>query len=215
MRKITVCLILSLVVMILLGGVSYYTYKHPKDLKANVRIAESSYDSTNDKTTLSLDVTVKNDYYGYGLTANDFSYIVCLKGKKDLTLHEVLIEPDAFIAEEEYKVTLTFAVDGDYDAVSGEVKKAEIRMVDVSYVNATRHRLDNGGEKYDTEMHWLILFCVLSFLSAFSCLLLIASDSDGGCLKTIFQYLFIAVLAGCAFSLFLYGPMKFIVAYLA
>ena len=215
MRKIIVCFILSLVAMVVLGGVAYYTYQHPQDLKANVSIADSSYDSTNDQTTLSIDVTIKNDYYSYGLTATDFSYIICFKGKKDLTLHEVLVEPDAFIAEEDYKVTLSFEVDGDYDVISGEVKKAEIRVVDVNYVNATRHRLDNGGEKYDTELRWLILFCFLSFLSAFSCILTIASDSDGGFFKTIFQYIFIAVLAGGAFSLFLFGPMKFIVAYLA
>ena len=169
MKKIIIgTILLSIVVLGILCGVGYYRYNKPTDLKADIAIKDKNYDAATDITVLTCEVKVKNPNYSFGRTATSFSYIISLKGKNDMTIHEVFVEPEAVI-EENYTVEISFDNGGTYETVKGEVKRAEIRIVDVGYENSSRYRLDNGGEKYDTHIAWVITNVVSSFL-AFCCI---------------------------------------------
>ena len=214
MGKVIICFLVSILLLAGFCGIGYYGYTHPREMDTDVKVTSSTYSEDTQTSTLTCEVTIKNKNYDFGLTATDFSYIICFKGAKDKTLHEVLVEPNAIIEKENYTAEFTFADGQLYDAVPGEVKKVEIRMVDASYENASKYRVENGGEKYDTKLIWLIGYTLATFLFLFTFCISVATNSDGGFFKTIFQYAMLIFYGICAYTTFFQGPMVILTTFL-
>ena len=214
MGKVIICFLVSVVLLGLLCGAGYWGYTHPKEMKADVDVKSSEYSEETQTSAVSCEVTIENKNYDFGLTATNFSYIICFKGAKDKTLHELLVEPDAVIEKEKYTAQFTFADGEDYEAIAGEVKKVEVRMVDASYENSSRYRVNNGGDKYGIKLGWLILYTVSTFLFLFTFCISIATATNGGLIRTIFQYASYILYGVCAYVTFLQGPMVILTTFL-
>ena len=217
MKKIIiVTVLLSIVVLGILCGFGYYRYNKPADLKADIDIKDKNYDAETDLTVLTCEVKVKNPNYDFGRTVTSLSYIISLKGKNDMTIHEVFVEPESIIEKDDYTVEISFNDGGTYEAVKGEVKRAEIRVVDAGYENSSRYRMDNGGEKYDTHVAWVIVN-VVSFFLVFSSIFLeiMTPSSNGGNKRVFLRYLFYILFYSLGYQAFLQGAMKILSAMLA
>lgn len=213
MRKILVCFLLAILLVGGLGVFAYHRYNNPVELKASVGLGQEQFDGTS--STFQCNVNIKNKNYDFGLVATDFTYIVTFRGKDGLTLHEVLITPDVDICEEDYTVTLTFGEGGDYEAIAGEVKKAEIRIESASYENSSVYRVANGGEKYELKLVWHIIECVLTLVFAFCVFLEFAVLFDDGWVRMLLRGLLITAYLVWTYTSFLAGPMAFIIPLLA
>lgn len=215
MGRLIASFLLTIVVLAGLCGFGYFRYNNPVELKGDVDVTDINYDSATDTSTFTCKVDVKNPNYDFGLQTTEFSYIVTFRGKNGLTLHEIVVKPDATIGKEAYSVELSFGADGDYDAVKGEVKKAEIHITSASYENASRYRMANGGEKYETKLVWHIVWVVSMVLLCLAFFLTLFTLFEGGILRTIFDILICIGYIALGYNAFINGAMPIIVALLA